>query len=255
MEVVVVTGHLLAIRTGRRFLTEDVRYMRDADFDRLYRPRRRGSMASWPTAPATPRSRRICWRRRSSGRCGPAAASTAGAAPAQLALRDRAEPPARPRAPLRDGGARGRARRRRRARVGRLGGGRRRAPRRAPARAGDARGGGARGDRAALRRRSDRPEMPPCSAAALDRRGPRVPRPASSASASHPAVGWAADRARRGCSGALYPQSALAGLNSLPREAASVVSAPIAASMAGSRPMSAREPGQVRKEAALSGHR
>ena len=60
-----------------------------------------------------------------------------------------------------------------------------------------------------------------------------------------------ADRARRGCSGALNPQSALAGLNSLPRDAASGVSAPVAASMAGSRAMSAREPGQVRKEAAL----
>ena len=90
----------------------------------------------------------------------------------------------------------------------------------------------------------------------IDGRGPRVPRAAQAAgSASDPAVAWAVDRARRGCSGALYPQSALAGLNSLPREAASGVSAPIAASMAGSRPMSAREPGQVRKEAALSGHR
>src|SRR4051812_42471490 len=33
------------------------------------------------------------------------------------------------------------------------------------------------------------------------------------------------------------------------------VSAPFGASMAGSRAVSAREPGQVRKEAALSGHR
>ena len=63
------------------------------------------------------------------------------------------------------------------------------------------------------------------------------------------------DRARRGCSGALYPQSALAGLNSLSRGKGLGVSAPYGASMAGSRAMSTREPGQVRKEAALSGHR
>ena len=43
-----------------------------------------------------------------------------------------------------------------------------------------------------------------------------------------PAVAWRADRARRGRSGALYPQSALAGPNSLPREAASGASAPVA---------------------------
>ena len=63
------------------------------------------------------------------------------------------------------------------------------------------------------------------------------------------------DRARRGGSGALNPQSALAGPNPLPRGAGSGVGAPPAASMARSRAVAAREPGQVRKEAALSGNR
>ena len=61
------------------------------------------------------------------------------------------------------------------------------------------------------------------------------------------------DRARRGVSGALYPQSALAGLNSLSRGWAFSVSPSTLAVMAESRVMLAHEPGQVRKEAALSG--
>ena len=65
----------------------------------------------------------------------------------------------------------------------------------------------------------------------------------------------AVDRARRGGSGALHPQSALAGLNSLSRGLVFGVARYSKASMAGSRTMSAREPGQVRKEAALSGNR
>jgi len=50
-----------------------------------------------------------------------------------------------------------------------------------------------------------------------------------------------------------HPQSALAGLNARPRAAAFGVSTPRAALTARSRAMRAREPGQVRKEAALSG--
>jgi hypothetical protein len=50
-----------------------------------------------------------------------------------------------------------------------------------------------------------------------------------------------------------YPQSALAGLIARPRVAALGVSTPQAALKARSRAMSAREPGQIRKEAALSG--
>ena len=64
-----------------------------------------------------------------------------------------------------------------------------------------------------------------------------------------------ADRARRGGSGALNPQSALAGLNSPPRGSASGRSARPGRRWSGSRAVSAREPGQVRKEAALSDHR
>ncbi len=62
----------------------------------------------------------------------------------------------------------------------------------------------------------------------------------------------AEDRARRGGSGALNPQSALAGLNSLPREDRSGRSAGLRRRWCGSRAVPAREPGQVRKEAALS---
>ena len=60
-------------------------------------------------------------------------------------------------------------------------------------------------------------------------------------------------RARRGVSGALYPQSAIAGLNSPPRGRV-VGSAPDAPALTtGSRAARAREPRQVRKEAAVSG--
>ena len=50
-----------------------------------------------------------------------------------------------------------------------------------------------------------------------------------------------------------HPQSALAGLNARPRVAAFGVSTSRAALTARSRAMRAREPGQIRKEAALSG--
>ncbi len=50
-----------------------------------------------------------------------------------------------------------------------------------------------------------------------------------------------------------HPQSALAGLNARPRVAAFGVSTPRTALTARSRAMRAREPGQIRKEAALSG--
>ena len=60
-------------------------------------------------------------------------------------------------------------------------------------------------------------------------------------------------RARRGVSGALYPQSAIAGLNSPPRGRV-IGSAPDAPALTtGSRAARAREPRQVRKEAAVSG--
>ena len=61
------------------------------------------------------------------------------------------------------------------------------------------------------------------------------------------------DRARRGISGALYPQSALAGPNARLRVVAFGASTPRAVLTARSRAMRVREPGQVRKEAALSG--
>ena len=67
-----------------------------------------------------------------------------------------------------------------------------------------------------------------------------------------PALGSGADRARRGGSGALNPQSALAGLNS-PLEGFPPRSLRRSGRRwFGSRAVSAREPGQVRKEAALS---
>jgi hypothetical protein len=50
-----------------------------------------------------------------------------------------------------------------------------------------------------------------------------------------------------------HPQSALAGLNARPRVAAFGVSTSRAALTARSRAMRVREPGQIRKEAALSG--
>jgi hypothetical protein len=61
-------------------------------------------------------------------------------------------------------------------------------------------------------------------------------------------------RARRGTSGALYLQSAPAGLNPLPRSP--ILTAAIrATSRTGSRAAATREPCQVRKEAALSDQR
>jgi hypothetical protein len=75
----------------------------------------------------------------------------------------------------------------------------------------------------------------------------------SDASPGETALALPVDRARRGRSGALYPQSALAGLNARPRVVAFGASTPRAALTARSRAMRARESGQVRKEAALSG--
>ena len=60
------------------------------------------------------------------------------------------------------------------------------------------------------------------------------------------------DRARRGGSGALNPQSALAGLNSPPEGLPLRSLRRSGRRWFGSRAVSAREPGQVRKEAALS---
>ncbi len=65
-------------------------------------------------------------------------------------------------------------------------------------------------------------------------------------------LGWPLDRARWGVSGALYPQSALAGLSAHPRVVAFGASTPQVALKVRSRAMRAREPGQIRKEAALS---
>ena len=68
---------------------------------------------------------------------------------------------------------------------------------------------------------------------------------------SPPALLSCQRRARRGTSGALYLQSAPAGPNPHPRSAASKA-ALWATLKTGSRAAAAREPGQVRKEAALS---
>src|SRR3954454_2352358 len=57
------------------------------------------------------------------------------------------------------------------------------------------------------------------------------------------ALGSATDRARRGGSGALHPQSALAGLNSPPRDLAPVAPQSKGRRWSGSRAVSAREPG------------
>ena len=60
-------------------------------------------------------------------------------------------------------------------------------------------------------------------------------------------------RARRGVSGALHPQSAIAGLNSPPR-GGGVGSAPAGVVLkAGSRAVWSCEPREVREEAAVSG--
>src|SRR4249920_103386 len=61
-------------------------------------------------------------------------------------------------------------------------------------------------------------------------------------------------RARRGTSGALYLQSAIAGLNPLPRSPFSNAARRVTL-RTGSRAAANREPCQVRKEAALSDHR
>ena len=81
--------------------------------------------------------------------------------------------------------------------------------------------------------------------------GPSRPAPGTS---EGPRILAARDRARRGASGALYPRSASAGLNPRPRPARS--GAPRhGASKVGSHATPEREPGQVRKEAALSVNR
>ena len=217
------------------------------------RRRPRGCSASSPTAPATARWPRTCWPTPSSARCARGGASTAAAArrrPGSTRSRSTscattpAAPPRKARAPARH--------RRRRDRRAKPGG--RRAPRRAPARAGRAEPGGARGDRAALRRRADRARDGGGARGAADHgRGPRLPGAAQAARRAQ--LGFDADRARRGISGALHPQSALAGLNPLSRgsgprgqRAVSGVDGRVPRDVA-------REPGQVRKEAALSGHR
>ena len=65
------------------------------------------------------------------------------------------------------------------------------------------------------------------------------------------AIASVVDRARRGRSGALNPQSALAGLNSPQRGLRPGSPRRMGRRWLGSRAVSAREPGQVRKEAAL----
>ena len=60
-------------------------------------------------------------------------------------------------------------------------------------------------------------------------------------------------RARRGTSGALYPQSAIAGPNSRSRSTPSDYHRRLPTSIAGSHAARRREPRQVRKEAAVSG--
>src|SRR5262245_36735102 len=64
-----------------------------------------------------------------------------------------------------------------------------------------------------------------------------------------------ADRARRGISGALSPEIRFSGAESRSEGLTVGVSAPRAALTAGSWATWAREPGQVRKEAAVSGCR
>ena len=99
-------------------------------------------------------------------------------------------------------------------------------------------------------------------------RGAGGPDPALSGSLSPPRAGSAGPevrrsgpwpgtmghgRARRGASGALYPQSAIAGSNSPPRGRVAGSAPTSPALMVGSCAARAREPRQVRKEAALSG--
>src|SRR4051794_37668055 len=66
---------------------------------------------------------------------------------------------------------------------------------------------------------------------------------------------WLVDRARRGASGALSPAIRSSGAETRSEGLAFGVSTPQAALTARSCGMWAREPGQVRKEAALSGSR
>ena len=70
-----------------------------------------------------------------------------------------------------------------------------------------------------------------------------------------PTLPWPVDRARRGISGALSPAIRSSGAESRPEGLAFGVSTPQAALTARSCATWAREPGQVRKEAALSGSR
>ncbi len=83
---------------------------------------------------------------------------------------------------------------------------------------------------------------------------PREPRSLPTTTNPPPAT-MAADRARRGDSGALYSQSALARPNSPSRGARLGSRLHPGCRWVGSRAVSVREPGQVRKEAALSGSR
>ena len=82
----------------------------------------------------------------------------------------------------------------------------------------------------------------------------RRPGSADAGAAPAPTAVSFASRARRGTSGALYLQSAPAGLNPLPRSPFSNA-ARRATLRTGSRAAANREPCQVRKEAALSDHR
>ena len=94
------------------------------------------------------------------------------------------------------------------------------------------------------------PPSPPSSASARLGQCRTAPRPDADRRPCYPS----ASRARRGTSGALYLQSAPAGLNSLPRSPFSKA-ARRATLRTGSRAAANREPCQVRKEAALSDHR
>ena len=93
---------------------------------------------------------------------------------------------------------------------------------------------------------------------ARSRRGRLRPRPRSldgdrAARWSRPWLSFRG-RARRGTSGALYLQSAIAGLNPLPRSPFSNAARRVTL-RTGSRAAANREPCQIRKEAALSDHR
>src|SRR5206468_12515352 len=68
-----------------------------------------------------------------------------------------------------------------------------------------------------------------------------------------PGIPLTLDRARWGVSGALQPDTRSSGAELPPEGSALRASTPRVALMARSRAMGSREPGQVRKEAALSG--